>query len=150
MQVLDSLVEGMALLPDDADQQSYAWALLTYLSTGEVPEGLTPVAYAMLTANRPVLDNSRTRAKAGAAGGRKSPRKGADGRTGDALSRADECDAGDAAEPGADACPADGYRDTAPEQASQANGKQTASKREANRQAKPLFFDKRRGRGRGR
>lgn len=71
MQVLDSLVEGMALLPDAADQQSYAWALLRYMSDGGVPEGLTPVALAMLTANRPALDNSRARARAGAAGRRK-------------------------------------------------------------------------------
>lgn len=71
MQVLDSLVEGMRQLPDARDQQHYAWALLCYLIDGSEPEGLRPVARAMLTANKPVLDNSRARAAAGAKGGRK-------------------------------------------------------------------------------
>ena len=69
MQVLDSLIEGMKQLPDARDQQHYAWALLWYLSEGSEPDGLRPVASAMLTANRPVLDNSRKRSAAGAKGG---------------------------------------------------------------------------------
>ena len=75
MQVLDSLVDGMMLLPDEEDQQHFAWALLRYLSTGEIPEGLSPVALAMFTANKPVLDNSRARSKAGASGGSKRAKK---------------------------------------------------------------------------
>ncbi len=75
MNVLDSLVEGMMALPDPKDQQHYAWALLTYLASGELPEGLRPVANAMLVANKPALDNSRARAKAGAVGGSKRQAK---------------------------------------------------------------------------
>lgn len=75
MQVLDSLVEGMKQLPDARDQQHYAWALLCYLSEGVEPDGLRPVAKAMLTANKPVLDNSRVRAAAGAKGGSKRKSK---------------------------------------------------------------------------
>lgn len=70
MQLLDSIVTGALMLPDERDQKDYLWAAVTYLATGEEPDALRPVAGAMLAANMPALSNSRKRAEAGGRGGR--------------------------------------------------------------------------------
>ena len=70
MQLLDSIVTGALMLPDERDQKDYLWAAVTYLATGEQPGALRPVAGAMLAANLPALAVSRRRAEAGGRGGR--------------------------------------------------------------------------------
>lgn len=49
MQLLDSIVEGVLKLPDRAAADA------RFMACGEEPEGLGPVADAMLTAMRPVI-----------------------------------------------------------------------------------------------
>lgn len=69
MQILDSVVEGALALPDARDQRDVAWAVLSYMATGEVPGRLRATAAAMVTAILPALERSRARAAAGALGG---------------------------------------------------------------------------------
>ena len=75
MQILDSLVEGMELLPDERDQKDYIWGVVKVLETGEVPQRLRKIPMAMLTSNLPAIVRSRERALAGAAGGSKAASK---------------------------------------------------------------------------
>ena len=69
MQILDSFVQGGLMLPEE-DRRSYFDAVVTFMATGELPESLTGMAEAMVTAIMPALENSRMRAINGSRGGR--------------------------------------------------------------------------------
>ena len=70
MQILDSIVTGALMLPDERDRKDVIYGAVAYLATGERAEGLRETAEAMLASIMPALANSRARAEAGAAGGR--------------------------------------------------------------------------------
>lgn len=75
MQILDSVVDGVLKLPDERDRKDCIYSVVVYLATGETPTGIRPVADAMMTSLLPVLNNSRTRAESGRAGGSKNGSK---------------------------------------------------------------------------
>lgn len=72
MQLLDSLIDGALLLPDEGESQALIYAYVKFMRTGEEPEDLTGAAYAMWVSNRPVLENSRKKALSGSKGGKQT------------------------------------------------------------------------------
>lgn len=75
MQLLDSLIDGALLLPDEGESQALVFAYVSFMRTGEVPTDLTGAAYAMWVSNLPVLENSRKKSLAGRKGKSESKRE---------------------------------------------------------------------------
>lgn len=71
MQILDSFVDGMMLLPDERDRRDYAYGLVLLMRGEGLPEDIRPVPRAILASNLPAIEGSRARAQAGRSGGSK-------------------------------------------------------------------------------
>ena len=70
MQILDSIIEGALAMPDRSEGDALIVAVVRFLASGEVPEGLTGYAQASWAMIEPVLVNSRQKAENGRRGGR--------------------------------------------------------------------------------
>lgn len=75
MQLLDSLIDGALLLPDDGESRALIYAYVSFMRTGELPTDLTGAAYAMWLATFPVLENSRKKAVSGRKGGKQTAKQ---------------------------------------------------------------------------
>lgn len=75
MQLLDSLIDGALLLPDDGESRALIYAYVSFMRTGELPTDLTGAAYAMWLATFPVLENSRKKAVSGSKGGKQTAKQ---------------------------------------------------------------------------
>ena len=65
MNIYDSFIEGVFMLPDIKDQKDALWSLVCFMRTGVEPEGVRPIPMAWLTTVRPLLETSRARSAAG-------------------------------------------------------------------------------------
>ena len=65
MNIYDSFIEGVFMLPDIKDQKDALWSLVCFMRTGVEPEGVRPIPKAWLTTVRPLLETSRARSAAG-------------------------------------------------------------------------------------
>lgn len=70
MQILDSIIEGALTMPDRSESDALIVAVVRFLATGEVPEGLTGYARSSWAMIEPVLANSRQKAESGRRGGK--------------------------------------------------------------------------------
>ena len=70
MQILDSIIEGALAMPDRSEGDALIVAVVRFLASGEMPEGLTGYAQASWAMIEPVLVNSRQKAENGRRGGR--------------------------------------------------------------------------------
>ena len=75
MQLLDSLIDGALLLPDEGESRALIYAYVSFMRTGELPTDLTGAAYAMWLATFPVLENSRKKAVSGSKGGKQTAKQ---------------------------------------------------------------------------
>lgn len=75
MQLLDSLIDGALLLPDDGESRALIYAYVSFMRTGELPTDLTGAAYAMWLATFPVLEKSRKKAVSGSKGGKQTAKQ---------------------------------------------------------------------------
>lgn len=65
MNIYDSFIEGVFMLPDIKDQKDALWSLVCFMRTGVEPEGVRPIPKAWLVTVRPLLETSRARSAAG-------------------------------------------------------------------------------------
>ena len=80
MQILDSIIEGALTMPDRSESDALIVAVVRFLATGEVPEGLTGYARSSWAMIEPVLANSRQKAESGRRGGKSRPSRSASKR----------------------------------------------------------------------
>lgn len=70
MHLHDPIIDGMLMLPDEADRKDALYGYVSYMREGRLPEGLSVIATALLTGNLPAIENSRARAASGKKGGK--------------------------------------------------------------------------------
>lgn len=68
--VLSTIPEAILQIPSKKEQQEAAWAVLVYGATGEFPNGIGPIARAILTVVAPNIEAGQKRAEASRANGK--------------------------------------------------------------------------------